>query len=479
MSELMTTVHKELLEGICSEVIGQLRPGVEEQSAVKALTEMIIAKLNARAKEMGIEAQAISVGSTARNTWVSGEADIDIFIMFPAETSEEDLKEQGLALARRVCESERYEERYASHPYIHARFHYAGREFDVDLVPCFAVEEASRLKSAVDRTPFHNEYIIQRLTGSGLEDEVRLLKRFLRCLGIYGSEQRRRGFSGYLCELLILKYRSFISLLEHAAKWRYGERIEVEIETEGGHEEGGRSKYRGDDPLIVIDPVDPKRNVAAAVSLYSFCRLIDGAREFLARPSREFFIQREANPLSESEFQRIAKERGTVFVLLRFKAPDVVEDILYPQLRKAEASIRRLIERNDFVVYRSGVTMEGDKAVIVFELLVWQLPAIKKHIGPPVTAVRHAEKFKRRHPPPYLIEDGRYVVEVKRRYTDVLSLLRNELQAASLGKDVSKAIEEGYEVLRIEDIPFSTDIGLFFRDYFGLCSPVIRVEPEA
>ncbi len=444
----------EAVETILNEVTEHIRPGADERVAVKTLTELIIKKVNSKAASMGINARAISVGSTARDTWVSGEADIDIFIMFPADISEHELKEKGLLLAKSV--SDRYEERYASHPYIHAYFRHGGREYGVDLVPCFAVKDATSLKSAVDRTPFHNEYVIQKL--SGLEDEVRLLKQFLRCLGIYGSEQRRKGFSGYLCELLILKYRSFLTLLKHAANWRYGERIDIE----------GHGQYRGKDPLIVIDPVDPRRNVAAAVSSYSFCRLIDAAREFLAKPSREFFFPKEVKPLSESEFRSILKDRGTYFVILRFKAPDVVEDILFPQLRKAESSIRRLIERNEFVVYRSDVTVDEGYALLVFELLVWQLPGIKKHIGPPVTLRKHAEKFKKRHSPPFLIENCRYVVELKREYTDVMCLLKNELQSCSLGRHLSDVVEEaGYEVLTPEELKLTPGICSFFRDYFG------------
>ncbi len=444
----------ETVESVLNDVIKHIRPDIDEREAVKALTELIIERVNSKAASMGINARAISVGSTARDTWLSGEADIDIFIMFPAEMSEHELKDKGLLLAKSV--SDRYEERYASHPYIHAHFRYGGMEYGVDLVPCFAVKDATSLKSAVDRTPFHNEYVRKRLPG--LEDEVRLLKQFLRCLGIYGSEQRRKGFSGYLCELLILKYRSFLELLNHAANWRYGERIDIE----------GHGQYRGDDPLIVIDPVDASRNVAAAVSPYSFCRLIDAAREFLASPAREFFLPKEAKTLSESEFRRILKDRGTYFIIIRFKAPDVVEDILYPQLRKAETSVRRLMERNDFVVYRSDVTVNGDNALLVFELLVWQLPGIKKHIGPPVTLRKHAEKFKSRHSPPFLIEDCRYVVEVKRRYTDVMSLLKTELRSCNLGKHLSKVVEEsGYEVLTPEELQITPGISSFFRNYFG------------
>ncbi|MCK4476171.1 MAG: CCA tRNA nucleotidyltransferase [Methanophagales archaeon] len=451
--------EKEEIKRICEEVIERIRPAKEERRKVKAVTDLIIAKINKKAVEMGIEAHAISVGSTARNTWVSGEADIDIFIMFPADVSEEYLKEKGLALAKSI--SDRYEERYASHPYIHAYFYDAeGTEHEADLVPCFSVKDASGLKSAVDRTPFHNEYITERIPG--LEEEVLLLKRFLKSAGIYGSEQRRKGFSGYLCELLILRYSSFVELLRNASKWKYGERIDIE----------GRGKYKGEgkDPLIVIDPVDPNRNVAAAVSLDSFCRLIDAARDFLACPDASFFTMEKKKEMSRAEFVKLVKERGTEFVMVLFEAPDVVEDILFPQLRKAEASVTSLIERNGFRIYRSDVSVEGDKAFLIFELLVWNLPKVKKHAGPPVTSKYHSEQFKSKYKPFSFgkrIENGRYVVEVKRKYTGAVELLKSELRSCSLGKHVSESVDRGYEVLRNEEIRFFEGVGSFFSDYFS------------
>jgi len=449
---------EEEIKKICGEVIEKIRPDERERNKVKTVTDFIIAKINKKASEMGIEAHAISVGSTARNTWVSGEADIDIFIMFPADLPEEYLKEKGLALAKSI--SEKYEERYASHPYIHAYFYDAeGTEHEADIVPCFSVIDASRLKSAVDRTPFHNEYIVKRI--SGLEDEVLLLKQFLKSAGIYGSEQRRKGFSGYLCELLILRYSTFAELLRNASRWKYGERIDIE----------GRGKYKGEgkDPLIVIDPVDPKRNVAAAVSLDSFCRLIDAARDFLACPDASYFSTAEKKEMNKAEFIKLVKERGTEFVMVLFDAPDVVEDILFPQLRKAEASIARLIERNGFRIYRSDVSVEGDKAFFIFEFLVWNLPKVKKHIGPPVTSRYHSEQFKSKYASQQSlrIENGRYVVEIKRKHTNVVELLRNELRSCSLGKHVSESIDRGYEILKNEEIRFFEGIGAFFRHYFG------------
>ena len=453
---IFTMKEEAEIKRICNEVIERIRPDEAERARVKAVTDRIINMINQNALEQGIDAHAISVGSTARNTWVRGETDIDIFIMFPEDMSEEDLKDNGLALAKSI--SDRYEERYASHPYIHAYFYDSeGRtDYEVDLVPCFALKNASALKSAVDRTPFHKGYIMERI--QGLEDDVLLLKLFMMCLDIYGSELRRKGFSGYLCELLILNYSSFVELLLNASWWRYGEKIDLE----------GKSKYRGEDPLIVIDPVDRNRNVAAAVSEYSFCRFIDAAREFLAQPLMSFFLPRVADPMRAEEFAKRVSKRGTEFVMVLFEAPEVVEDILFPQLRKAELSITNMIERDGFKVYGSNVAVEGGKAFLLFELLIWSLPRLKKHMGPPVTSKYHSEQFKNIYASthPIFIEDGRYVVEVERRYTDVVSLLKNELMSCSLGKDVSESIGRGYEVLRNEEIRFVAGIGYFFRSYF-------------
>ena len=450
--------QEEQITRICAAVLERIRPTAEERRRVEAVVERIIAQVTEKAQELGIEAKAISVGSTARNTWVRDEADIDIFLMFPCELTEAEFKEQGLALAKSIAD--RYEERYAAHPYIHAHVLDAetGMEYEADLVPCFAVADPTALKSAVDRTPFHNRYVQGRIAGR--EDDVLLLKQFLKVLGIYGSELRRRGFAGYLCELLILHYSSFVGLLKNAAQWQYGERIDLEGK--------GTYKGEGEDPLIVIDPVDPKRNVAAAVSAYSFSRLIDAAREFLAEPGMDFFALRREEPMSAAEFMETVRKRGTQFVLVTFETPAVVEDILFPQLRKAEISVNNMLTRHGFQVYRSDVYAEAGKAFLLFELLVWELPRLKKHFGPPVTSAYHATKFKEQYRSSYriFIEDGRYVVEVARKHTDVIGVLKYELRSCSLGKQVAESIEKGYEIVSSDEIEFTPGIGSFFREYF-------------
>ncbi len=196
-------------------VLDRIKPTPVERNELAKLARRIAGYV----EEEGVPCEL--VGSGARNTWVSGEHDLDLFIMFPTTLNREELEDEGLCIAKSVAEhAGSYEIRYAEHPYVHARFDGCR----VDLVPCYRLSSASELKSAVDRTPFHNQYILSKI--GGLEDEVLLLKQFMQCANVYGSELRVCGFSGFLCELLILRYGSFLEVLDAACDWRDGLLIE-------------------------------------------------------------------------------------------------------------------------------------------------------------------------------------------------------------------------------------------------------------
>ena len=151
---------------------------------------------------------------------------------------------------------------------------------------CYAVESAADIRSAVDRTPFHTGYLEGRV--EPVADDVRLAKAFLDGVGAYGSDLRTRGFSGYLTELLVLEYGGFRPLLEAAADWSPPVRLDPEDHAEASFE----------DPLAVVDPTDPERNVAAVCSARNVGRLLHYARDLLADPRIDLFEPRD--PASRS-----------------------------------------------------------------------------------------------------------------------------------------------------------------------------------
>ncbi|RLF26546.1 MAG: CCA tRNA nucleotidyltransferase, partial [Thermoplasmata archaeon] len=255
-------------------VLRRIRPGIREEKKLARAVEALMNRLREAASREGLE--PMLVGSVAKGTYLKNP-DIDVFIMFPVDVPVKEMEQRCTAIGRSVVES--WEMRHAQHPYVRGRF----MGYDVEIVPCYRVDSPKNKKSPVDRTPFHTRYIQEHLRPE-LRDEVRLLKQFMKGTGVYGAEVRVKGFSGYLCELLVLKYGSFQGVLRASRRWKRGKSLCLE---------GGAHKSFND-PLVFIDPVDPDRNVAAPVSEQSLAVFRYAASCYLRKPSTRFFFPRDA-----------------------------------------------------------------------------------------------------------------------------------------------------------------------------------------
>jgi len=429
------------IDPIYAHVLSRIKPSEDEKVRLDQLAKNIISRINAIGESEGFDIRGILVGSSARGTWISGEHDLDIFIMFPPDVERDYLEEKGLYVARKIAmQGESFEERYAEHPYIHAI--YDG--FEVDLVPAFNVKSGADIRSAVDRTPFHNFYVSSRIKGS--EDEVILLKQFQKGIGVYGSELKTRGFSGFLVELLIIHYGIFENVLKAACHWKAGISIDLE--------KHGTLIHR--DPLVMIDPTDPARNVAAALSLDNFCIFIDKACEFLEKPDEKYFKVQIPKPLDDDEFRKIINERGSSLFAIVFKVPDIVEDVLFPQLHKLEESVCEVLEKYDFRIFNSAV-WANENAIVLLELESAKLPMIKKHTGPNVWAKEFALSFKKKYTNSrtfsnIFIQNGKYMVEIPRKYSSARKLIESELFKCGLGKHLALSIKKEFQVIENEEL---------------------------
>ncbi len=211
----------------------------------------------------------------------------------------------------------------------------------------------------------------------------------------------------------------------------------------------GHAAKRFEEPLVVVDPVDPNRNVSASVSLSKMMAFVELARGYLAAPSAAFFEVRPDPPMEAGAFADALAGRGTALYALRFPTPNLIEDVVVPQLRKSLEGLVQLLGRHGFTVNRSDCEMGPDHCLLVFELLVDTLPAVARHQGPPLWNGENAAKFREKYaaPPgagPFagpFIEDGRYVVEVPRRFRTAAALLGSEeILGVSLGKNVRRSL---------------------------------------
>ncbi|MDR3102153.1 MAG: CCA tRNA nucleotidyltransferase [Methanocalculaceae archaeon] len=450
------------------EVLDRVLPTDTERATAQKIGEKLIAAVYEVA---GVP--AMMAGSVARGTWVRDDKDIDIFMLFLPELSREEMQEKGLAAAYAVVEkfSGIAEEKYAEHPYLSAVI----EGFDIDLVPCYQVASAGEMKCAVDRTPFHTRYLLPKI--GPLRDDILLLKQFTKGGGVYGSDHMIGGFSGYLCELLILAYGGFSAFMQAASVFQYSEVIDIE-----GHypnKKAARKKFT--EPLIVIDPTDKDRNVAAALTQTRFAEFVELARDYCTAPNRLYFITDSSIQMEKTDFAAVLKARETAMLAIRFKTPPYVADTVVPQLRKSMQSIKTMLVAEDFQIHRAEAAMGTENSLILFELLVSRLPALAIHDGPPIWNHENADRFVDK----YLLQqdfagpwiDGdRYYTEVRRKYTTAESLLSDKAKILSgaLGKHVRGVMEDfGYEILSGTDV-WSAEFSFFLSAFFARSSHAIR-----
>jgi tRNA nucleotidyltransferase (CCA-adding enzyme) len=421
------------LERVIKLVLRRVKPNSDEREKIKKTTLFVKEQVSSEVEKRDFKAAVEVGGSVAKDTWVSGEADIDVFILFPEKTTQKMLEETGLHIAKEAMKAFPYKERYADHPFLEANIN----GIRVNIVPCYKVEKGD-WKSAADRSPFHTEYVKTKLSQVDLRDEIRLLKRFIKGVGGYGAEIKIGGFSGYLCELLVLSYQSFLQTVNAISKWKLGQVIDIENYYKGNHHEALRYF---DAPLIVIDPVDENRNVAAAVSREKLGELMAASTFFIEKPETAFFYpNQQILQTADVLTQKIRKSKlDLVFII--FRCEKEVPDVLWGQLYKTKRALKRLLKHYDFSVLRSSVWSDEDGLnVLIFELETKHIAPTKRHLGPPVDS-KDAIEFLKKHleaknttSGPW-IEGNRWIVGISRRYIDSVDLLKDKLrnEASNLG----------------------------------------------
>jgi len=448
-------VGPDRLQSILVSVLRDITPTEDEQAKTKAMMQLVTSETERVLKPLGLDYTV--AGSYMRDTWMKDKKEFDLFILFPVKTSRKDLEEKGIAIGKQIVSNLHGKSRiaYAEHPYVRAK----AKNYDIDIVPCYKVESAHKIKSAVDRTPFHNRWLARHLLPE-LRPEVRVMKQFCKANGFYGSDTKYQAFSGYLCELLVVHYRSFRNLVEKAAGWEPG-RIVINLEGMGGEDiKAIHDKFKKQ-PLIVIDPVDPARNVAAALSPENFIKFVNACKTLLAKPNKKMF-QKSDKPVPVTKLSSERKSRKTLLMGISFKAPDVIPDILWPQLRKTAKRVKDILEEYDFsVLNHMAWSDDSTIATLIFEMEVWELPKPRKIEGPSMFVIKHAQDFLRKYRPiaRVWVEGENWFAETKREHTnafvkmnDTLKGTEHILRQKGIASHIAKRVSKTFTPLKEREI---------------------------
>jgi tRNA nucleotidyltransferase (CCA-adding enzyme) len=399
-------------------------PSENQEQRIRAVAEEVKALVEQYVAHQDDVVDVVYGGSFAKGTWLPEDADIDIFVKIKPSVSIEKFERMGRDIGNEALKKYGPQLRYSDHPYVEAFV----REVRVNIVPCYDVEQG-KWKSAADRSPFHTRYISTQFDDQKRR-QARLLKKFFKRLGIYGAEISTAGFSGYVSEVLMLKYCSFENVLRAAADWQDRQIIAIR-DYDSDFVKGFNN------PVTIIDPVDSKRNLGIAISPESVGKFMLAARAFLKRPSLQFF--------KESKRQSAASKRLLANVLvIEFSHPRKSPDIIWGQLKRSMNSIAKQLELAQFAVLRTSCfTDERNSAVLVFLLESIILPPYMKKMGPEIFRRKDTSSFLSNRKRPLAIwvnRDMRIAMVVNRKATDarklVRSLLLKDAQRSGIPQDL-------------------------------------------
>ena len=426
---------------ILSFVLKQCKPTTAENKRMWDLYHDIESQITNISKNYNISDIKLG-GSLARDTWLKDEADIDIFIKLRSDCTKKDLH-NSLEIGQTVLKKYKPYLKYSDHPYVEAVVPLGKSSVKVNIVSCFDVQPRN-WKSAADRSPFHTDFIKKQLTPK-MRNEVRLLKTFLHANKLYGAEIKIQGFSGYVCEILILKYGGFIKLLRAMQKLDLGSTIILD-------DKDFIYSHLHDTLIKILDPVDPKRNLAMAISPHNLFKFIFLSNAFLNKPSKNYFKPRRVH-LNHNLLDNV------LLISFNHKYRSDVDN-LWGQLRKSLKYINTLFENNDFHVIRSDIASnDSTESIFVFLLENLKLDNKKLHIGPSIEMFTQSIKFlnhnKTKRIVTWIGDDGRLYSLNFRKNNDISSLFKilisNEKQFG-MSKGIKSDFKKNFKLITGESI---------------------------
>lgn len=370
---------------------------------INKMLRVFIVKLSEELKKSGNVTQIFLGGSFAKGTLIKKEKyDIDLYVRFDwrydniSEILEKPLKNSVNALKFK------YEKIHGSRDYFRVYPNETG--FYIEVIPVTKINKPQVARNVTDLSYFHVSYVKRNIRG--LEDEVRIAKRFLQAQKVYGAESYVHGFSGYAVECLIIYYKSFEKMLKALIKVKSGERLVIDIKKHYKRKNVffDMNENKLHSPVILVDPTFKERNVLASLSFESFDKFQKVAFSFLKKPSSSFFVEKSTDV---EKMKTEAKKKKGEFLKIIIETDRQEGDIAGTKLKKFSLFIEKELNKYFKIIHREFEYFDKKSADLL--LVIKSLKRIER-IGPPTKfsgkrkrhfMESHIEAFKKEHEKTY------------------------------------------------------------------------------
>ncbi|MFQ6025358.1 MAG: CCA tRNA nucleotidyltransferase [Nitrosopumilaceae archaeon] len=381
----------------------QTIPSQKEKDAFKKIADFSFDLIKKETSKYS-EVTAVEFGgSYAKGTWLPKTRDLDIFVKFKESIDSKKFESLGIKIGFDSLKKFKPYVRYAEHPYVEAIVKGAR----VNVVPCYNVQ-SGRWKSAADRSPFHTKFIT-KLLDQQKKNEVRLLKKFLMGKDLYGAEIAKQAFSGYVTEVLVLHYGSFLGVIKAAANFKQSQVI-------------GKPTKKFESPLVIVDPIDSNRNLGAAISTESVGRFVLLSRAFLKNPS--IFLNSKTKSRKNLE--------NALVVIFNYKKRS--PDIIWGQIKRAVNAATKQLELAGFNVLRKTAALdEKSQGALLFLLQSTKIEKTMVRSGPDFFKSKDSDKFIAKNSKKsrlmWINDEGKILSLQQRPENDAKQFLQNLLKS--------------------------------------------------
>jgi len=215
----------------------KLKSKIKPDSKVRAIQEEVDKEITGKVwntiDELGIRDKIKDVamqGSYEKGTDLpTSGSDLDIFVVFNTDVPKDEREKLGVEIGMKSLDGKNPYIQDATSKYAEARWTHKGQDMEVQIVPTRHLTldqiknkevDGKKIDIGMERTPHQTAFMKKALKGK--EEEVRILKQFMKDTGLYDSSMKSQGFSGYSTEVLIHNLGSFENVMKFFADFKVG-----------------------------------------------------------------------------------------------------------------------------------------------------------------------------------------------------------------------------------------------------------------
>jgi len=437
----------------------KIKPDIKVRAIQEEVDKEITGKVWNTIDELGIRDKVKDVamqGSYEKGTDLpTSGSDLDIFIVFNTDVSKEDREKFGVKIGMKSLEGKNPYLQDATSKYAEAKWKHKGQDMEVQIVPTrhLTLEQiknkevnGEKIDIGMERTPHQTAFMKKALKGK--EEEVRMLKQFMKDTGLYDSSMKSQGFSGYATEVLIHNLGSFENVMKFFSNFKVGEVV-------------GGDKGNKDNIFSLIDPIDPNRDLISAFSPVKIGRTIKTAQHFVKHeevPKKSEPVEMESVTISYDTTQfnedtlagQVRKTQNSMISQLKtlgFDIPSKTEDVV----EGFSVQVPRITSNRE----------EGESKVsLTFGVDELTIPETYKDKGVPKEMTDAVDNYKKVNKNrKFVEEDGRIKAIKKRPFTHLADAIRylstngiNLLQKTGVTNDMQSGIRTSIGKTKFENL---------------------------